>query len=183
MLSMCLWILLINFWRPQQKLMKLDIYIYIYMYYGTWAHLNGELHRPSHQAGCLCIPPIVARQQFSKHVPSGNDYTQHKNCWTRSFLCGPCGIKRKVRDSYFPELFVFYNVWYLTINKAVFPKLFNVLVCKVAKIVITESPLHDVIWPIWVDQSETCTAWLIFNIFCECTYVYEGRIYVYIQDL
>jgi hypothetical protein len=56
-----------------------------YVYHGTWAHLNGVLHK-SIPSVCVsvcvsllsllgkgfvkCIPPLVFRQQLGKHVPA-----------------------------------------------------------------------------------------------------------------
>jgi hypothetical protein len=46
----------------------------LYVYHGTWAHLNGVLHKslPS-VCDCMCIPPFVARQMFCKHIPAAKN--------------------------------------------------------------------------------------------------------------
>jgi hypothetical protein len=62
-----------------------NLYEIWYVYHGTWAHLNGVLHNPSHQCVCVfllsllgkgsvkCIPPFVARQRLDKHVPAATN--------------------------------------------------------------------------------------------------------------
>jgi hypothetical protein len=45
-----------------------------YVYHGIWAYFNGVLQK-SIQSVCVCmfIPPTVARQQLSKHVPAATN--------------------------------------------------------------------------------------------------------------
>jgi hypothetical protein len=39
-------------------------------YYGTWAHLNGVLHKP-HPS--VCVSPNVAKQRLGRHVPAATN--------------------------------------------------------------------------------------------------------------
>jgi hypothetical protein len=87
---LCLWNNPINFWMPESIFMKLGMYIY----HGTWAHLNGVLHKslPSVCASiCIsllsllgngsvkCIPHFIARQWLGKHITAA---TNTRICWT-----------------------------------------------------------------------------------------------------
>jgi hypothetical protein len=66
------------------------------LYHGTWAHLNGVLHKtlPS-----VCVPvcvPLLSLLGNSsvKTLPRQRIHTQQwKNCWMRRFLCLPCSNK------------------------------------------------------------------------------------------
>jgi hypothetical protein len=53
------------------------LYATRYVYHGTWAHLNGVLHKslPS-VCVCVCIPPIVARQRLVETLPRQQIYTR-----------------------------------------------------------------------------------------------------------
>jgi hypothetical protein len=80
---------------PYQRLNGLiNLYETVYVYHGTWAHLNGVLHKslPS-----VCA--IVARQGLGKTLPQQRIHTQQQNCWARRFLCGPFVSKYAIRSS------------------------------------------------------------------------------------
>jgi hypothetical protein len=86
-----------SLYQPYQLLdARTNFYETWYVPRGTWVHLNGVLHK-SLPTVCVYVRPlIVARQRFGKKRYGGNEYAQqYKNCWTRRFLYGPCGIKRK----------------------------------------------------------------------------------------
>jgi hypothetical protein len=82
--------------------------------------------------------------------------------------------QRKVRDSLFPDIFIFYNVCNLIINIAVFAKLFRFIACIFTETVISKSPLQAINMAHISGSDQACTTWPKFNRFlCELTYVYE----------
>jgi hypothetical protein len=91
----------------------------------------------------MCIPPINARQQLVKHVPTAMNIFSNrktighmsvcvspivsrqqlgkdvpaatKNSWRRCFLCGPCPVKES--RQFFPELLVNINEGFMRTDK------------------------------------------------------------------
>jgi hypothetical protein len=57
---------------------------------GTKNHCPGESQQLFTELGRIVYPTIVARHRLGKHFLAAT-----KNFWRRSFLCGPCHIKRK----------------------------------------------------------------------------------------
>jgi hypothetical protein len=79
-LSVCLWIppLTFNAWN--------NLYDNWHVYHGTWAHLNGIFHKPSHQSICLYVYHlIVARQRFYIHVPKATNTRNKEELLDASF--------------------------------------------------------------------------------------------------
>jgi hypothetical protein len=58
----------INFWMPEPIFMELGMYVCMYVYHGTWAHLNGVLHKSPSSVRVCVSPRIVARQRLCRHV-------------------------------------------------------------------------------------------------------------------
>jgi hypothetical protein len=111
------------FWRNKSRLMPTwrclpvfppyqllngwtSLYEIYYAYYGTWAHLNGVLHK-SLPSVSMYIYIIVARQRLGKNVTSATNIHA-----TRSFLCGTYRIKEC--RQFFPELLVHLYVCHKT---------------------------------------------------------------------
>jgi hypothetical protein len=77
----------INFWRPEPVFMKL----------GTWAHLNGVLHK-SLPSVCVsvCFPPIVARQRLARNVTAAvNTQAPIEKLLNASFYMRSVSYKKK----------------------------------------------------------------------------------------
>jgi hypothetical protein len=79
--------------------MKLGMYVY-HVYHGTCAHLNGVLHKSSHQSVCLYVyPPIVARQRLGKNVTAAiNTHATIEELLDTSFSMRSVSYQGKVGD-------------------------------------------------------------------------------------
>jgi hypothetical protein len=68
------------------------------IYHGTWAHLNGVLHKSLPLVCVLYVYPCISLLDNGsvKTLTRQTILTQQQmNCWTRRFLWGPCRIKGK----------------------------------------------------------------------------------------
>jgi hypothetical protein len=74
--------------------MTANLYETWYVYHDAWVHLNAVLHK-SGPLVCMCI---IAGQRLCENVTAAtNTQARKMNCWTRSFLCGPCRFKERRR--------------------------------------------------------------------------------------
>jgi hypothetical protein len=81
-----------------------NLYETWYVYHGTWAHLNGILHK-SLPLVCvsLCVSPIVARQRLGKSV-SGNEYARNnRRIVGRVVFCAVRVVWNESRWLFFPR--------------------------------------------------------------------------------
>jgi hypothetical protein len=85
-----------------------NLYETWYVYYGTWAHLNGILHKSlSSVSVSVCVSPLSLLHNGSVNTfPRQLIHETRKNFWTRRFLCGPCCIKGESVDLYMHPLIV-----------------------------------------------------------------------------
>jgi hypothetical protein len=65
------------------------------VFHGTWAHLNGVLHKslPSVCVSVFVSPLSLLGNGSLNTFPLQQIHQTKKNCWRRRFRCGPCRIK------------------------------------------------------------------------------------------
>jgi hypothetical protein len=117
MLSVCLLIFpyyILNAWT--------NLYRTWYAYQGTWAHLNGVLHKslPSvcvsvcvsllsllRKTWIKCILPFIARQRLGKHVPAATNTHNNRRIYGRVCLwvclCIPLSLLGNISVKKFPR--------------------------------------------------------------------------------
>jgi hypothetical protein len=74
-----------------------NLYETWFAYHGTWAHLNGAFLK-SLPSVCVsvCVSPLAFLGNGSVYtLPRKRIHETKKKCWTRRFICGPCGVKGK----------------------------------------------------------------------------------------
>jgi hypothetical protein len=62
--------------------MKLGIYIYIYIYHGTWAHLNGVLHKSLWSvfvSACVSLLSLLGNGSEIQHYRGNEDTCESRN--------------------------------------------------------------------------------------------------------
>jgi hypothetical protein len=80
--TFCIYKLFSLFWRNKSRLMRspcclcvcesppLLTFETLYVYHGTWAHLNGLLHKSLHQSACLSLFSLLCRGSVKCIYPS-----------------------------------------------------------------------------------------------------------------
>jgi hypothetical protein len=79
---------------------------YFYVYHGTWAHLNGVLHK-SLPLVCLYVyPRIVTRQRLGKNLSPATNTQTTEELSDVFFSMWSAAYAREVGNYFFPELLV-----------------------------------------------------------------------------
>jgi hypothetical protein len=86
---LCVWV------SPYQlRIVQTNLYEIWYIYHGTWAHLNGILHKSLPSVSIYMYMRLSLRGNGSVYMfPRQRIRETKKNCWTHCFLCNPCHTK------------------------------------------------------------------------------------------
>jgi hypothetical protein len=104
MLSVCLCVCVSPF--STSKCLNQSLWKFFYVHHGTWAHLNGVLHKPLPLvcASIYVYLPITAGQQLGKNVTTAtNTHATIKKNVECIIFCAVCVVPQEIRWSVLPK--------------------------------------------------------------------------------